>query len=1465
MRKNDSLGLPNRRRLFLRSATGRRGSGLLALLTLMLPWALVDAAQLKEARVSQIIKDVKLLPAQAAPRPAAVRDEVREGTAVRTGIESRAELTFTDQTLARLGANTIFSFNQGTRNLDLGGGAMLLRVPKDAGGAQINTAAVTAAITGTTVMLEYHPNAFIKFIILEGTGRVFRKGHLGESVLLHAGQMLIVNPNGKGLPDPVDVDLDRLMKTSLLIIGFDPLPSGDLIAQAISSQDSSKNNGGLIETNLVIFGSGTTVALLDPTHTGILDQANSNEVRQSTPTPTPNTPTPPPMTPTPPPITPTPTPSKSGTPTVIASSTPYQIGSGTTIQTDPAITTNGRTDFGKIYSGPGTDGSISTYLFTATSAFDQAIQFDQRFQVVDLLPLAVFKFSALQLTGNPTISLTNGGAPNLALISVGDITSGGPGGTLTFAGLNSLILATQDGSITLSSALAFQGIPSLGIYARGADSNLTLDATISGTTNLFLGAEGNLLFNNPLNLTQTTKGVPLGLFTVVITGGDLIGGGDFTILNDNSVTGDLSSGASVVLQTGGNFTLNNGGNFSSTILNNGGGHIGVGGDIFVSAGGNFTANSITVLINNRDGGTIDTGGNLTFNVGGALTTTGDASLVFSNRDDGGGGGTAGSGFVSLGAGSVDIGGTLTEAISVSGGGAGSSLGLATAVIGVSADLVTGGGLDFSIQNGGMTDIGQTPGGIIDGDVLLSLSTGGSFSSGDFLTALITNLDGGQIGGNTTLIFGVGGDISVTNDALWQIINTSSAGLAGSTLGSDATITLTANNVTAGSLFSQISDTGGSTIGNDATLSFDATGAITTPGAATFRIVNFDDGAGNGGGTIGGNASVSIAAQSLSAASLLVRINNLGGTINGDASINFVVGGALVTTGNATFDILQDLTGGSVAGNSSVTVSAGSFNIGGTLLARISDLTTSVDFDNVTINAAGDITVGDQILVDGNLTAGGNISGANGITITGGSLIALGSITSTAGAITQNASSDGQIGIISAGGDIFATGSLNAFYFDTSITAGGSITASDIGAVTVVAGSNITIGEPLGSPHFIFADSFSAGGAISLINVGNIQSETSTATGGIGFTPDPFTLSALSISGAGPALPALLFDGEAPDPTLGNDNPGNGALVTLSLTGDGLTIGSAGDIASITASGGPFALDSTLGGNGGTINITATGDVNLLDGAITATSGAVPDISMILGNGGTVNITTAGAITVASKIEVSSNELEIQPTRRSATGGNISLTSNKTTAGAAITVSNSGQLLALLDQAAPGPGGKITILATGGGGSSVTVNGQVEADRGTVDIRHTGANGTVNVGGTTPTDAAFLAGDVVKVGALGNNGVLTVGQGFISANDTLKLYAASANGQVHFIDNVSIGGANFTLIAANTVTIDNSKVVTVNGARADVYTGFNGQGIPNANYTGSGGNGSTTGTFGGVGANNPQPIGNAPPFDGPPGG
>ena len=108
----------------------------------------VSADELKEAKVTQVIQDVRVLPSNALPRPAAVNDDVRQGTAVQTGIKSRSELTFRDQTITRLGEQTIFSVGQGARTIDLSSGQFLLYVPKKAGGAKVKAGSVTAAITG---------------------------------------------------------------------------------------------------------------------------------------------------------------------------------------------------------------------------------------------------------------------------------------------------------------------------------------------------------------------------------------------------------------------------------------------------------------------------------------------------------------------------------------------------------------------------------------------------------------------------------------------------------------------------------------------------------------------------------------------------------------------------------------------------------------------------------------------------------------------------------------------------------------------------------------------------------------------------------------------------------------------------------------------------------------------------------------------------------------------------------------------------------------------------------------------------------------------------------------------------------------------------------------------------------------------------------------------------------------------
>src|SRR5947207_11284869 len=96
----------------------------------------VSADELKEAKVTQVIQDVKVLPSGAAPRPATVNDDVRPGTAVQTGSQSRSDLTFKNQTNTRPVENSILNVCACALTIDLGSGQFLLYVPKKAGGAK---------------------------------------------------------------------------------------------------------------------------------------------------------------------------------------------------------------------------------------------------------------------------------------------------------------------------------------------------------------------------------------------------------------------------------------------------------------------------------------------------------------------------------------------------------------------------------------------------------------------------------------------------------------------------------------------------------------------------------------------------------------------------------------------------------------------------------------------------------------------------------------------------------------------------------------------------------------------------------------------------------------------------------------------------------------------------------------------------------------------------------------------------------------------------------------------------------------------------------------------------------------------------------------------------------------------------------------------------------------------------------
>jgi hypothetical protein len=202
--------------------------------------AFTAGAAQKDARVTQVVRQVNLLPEEAAARPAALNDKVSEGTGVRTGDSSRSELTFGDLTITRLGANSIFSFNKGGRDVRLDDGSVLLRVPKNSGGATIATSAVTAGISGTTVILETAKSGRNKLLVLEGGARLSLNKHRDQAKNVRAGQMLDVPAGATTLPDPVEIDLNETLKRHPLLAGFPPLPSQDLIVAAAREQKNRR-------------------------------------------------------------------------------------------------------------------------------------------------------------------------------------------------------------------------------------------------------------------------------------------------------------------------------------------------------------------------------------------------------------------------------------------------------------------------------------------------------------------------------------------------------------------------------------------------------------------------------------------------------------------------------------------------------------------------------------------------------------------------------------------------------------------------------------------------------------------------------------------------------------------------------------------------------------------------------------------------------------------------------------------------------------------------------------------------------------------------------------------------------------------------------------------------------------------------------------------------------------------------
>ncbi len=248
--------------------------------------AVCSAADLSQAVVRQKVNIVTVAPnVGAQAHPAAQGTVVRDENIVRTGSESRAELEFTDLTLARMGSNSIFSFDAQARALSFTQGAVLFSKPTKSGAIELRSGAITAAITGSTGFISNVPIGGIKPVkhapvhssesttmvgMLEGklTGDAHWKDKNGReqkmNFRLGAGDMLIAQAGRR--PVIVQFDIPRFLETSPLVKGFSrPLPNTVELNRAVAAYQEDARRGFIQATNVSVSSHVAWTGYTSPT------------------------------------------------------------------------------------------------------------------------------------------------------------------------------------------------------------------------------------------------------------------------------------------------------------------------------------------------------------------------------------------------------------------------------------------------------------------------------------------------------------------------------------------------------------------------------------------------------------------------------------------------------------------------------------------------------------------------------------------------------------------------------------------------------------------------------------------------------------------------------------------------------------------------------------------------------------------------------------------------------------------------------------------------------------------------------------------------------------------------------------------------------------------------------------------------------------------------------------------------
>ena len=457
----------------------------------------LSAASYKQAEFTRLENEVKVLKENVAPKAAAVGEQINPVTSVATGANSRAELRFPDKSLTRLGANSRFTLRGEARTLDLNSGVMMLQVPDQITGAKVRTAAVTAAVTGGTVIFEFLPDGYIKVVVVEGSVDLSMNKDPSNFITISAGQMIIMKPDSTSFPRPVDVDLKRLLQTSKLLTADDRnAPNTNLIHDAVQQQQGEIKNGDLVKTHLVIPGRGTQVNLASDIRLNLFN----NFKLKDKPAPLQGNGPPPGG------------PNKPGQPNTF-NGQPLTakvdqikgqtvLNSYSTIVTNPHVTAYNtsthsvQTNTGKLYNGLN-DGTFPGFTFGSAGIVGP----DFQVSLNDKGTWAVFRFESLLINGSPSIYVpypgdtvlpftpTDFGISNLALASDGDIVLGNiafptegkeaqPTESLLgvhLTDLRSLLLYSQNGNVSLNNDFSIRASnQDVSIVAAGQAADVTL-------------------------------------------------------------------------------------------------------------------------------------------------------------------------------------------------------------------------------------------------------------------------------------------------------------------------------------------------------------------------------------------------------------------------------------------------------------------------------------------------------------------------------------------------------------------------------------------------------------------------------------------------------------------------------------------------------------------------------------------------------------------------------------------------------------------------------------------------------------------------------------------------------------------------------------------------------------------------------------------------------------------------------